>query len=85
MNWIHFLLSFYIVWSLICSTGTNIGLSTPLDVTITNRFLKQRGKAISIKWVFSGLSGVFGLPMVAYIKPPKPPKTALADNQNKRL
>ena len=66
MNWIHSLLSFYIVWSLICSTGTNIGLSTPLDVAITNWFVKQRGKAISLKWVFSGLSGVIGLPMVAY-------------------
>ena len=67
MNWVHSLISFYIVWSVICATGSNIGLSMPLDVAITNWFIKQRGKAISVKLVFSGLSGTFGLPVVAYL------------------
>jgi MFS family permease len=67
MDLVHSLWSFLLVWSVICATGINISLSMPLDVAITNWFVKKRGKAISIKWVFSGLSGVIGLPMIAWM------------------
>jgi len=67
MNWVHSLWSFYLVWSVICSTGINISLSMPLDVAITNWFVRKRGTALSVKWVFSGLSGVIGLPIVAWL------------------
>ncbi len=67
MNWVHSLWAFYVIWSVITATGINISLSMPLDVAITNWFVKKRGKALSIKWVFSGLSGVIGLPIVALL------------------
>jgi sugar phosphate permease len=67
MYTVHSLWSFYLVWAVICATGINISLSMPLDVAITNWFVKKRGTAISIKWVFSGLSGVIGLPLIAWM------------------
>jgi MFS family permease len=67
MYYVHSLWSFYLVWAVICATGINIGLSMPLDVALTNWFVKKRGTAISIKWVFSGLSGVIGLPLIAWM------------------
>jgi len=67
MYFVHSLWSFYLVWGVICATGINIGLSMPLDVAITNWFVKKRGTAISVKWVFSGLSGVIGLPLIAWM------------------
>ncbi|MBW1709949.1 MAG: MFS transporter [Deltaproteobacteria bacterium] len=67
MYWVNSLWSFYLFWSVICATGINISLSMPLDVAITNWFVKKRGTALSVKWVFSGLSGVIGLPIVAWL------------------
>ena len=64
---VNSLWAFYISWAVICSTGINISLSMPLDVAITNWFVKKRGTALSIKWTFSGLSGVIGLPIVAFL------------------
>jgi sugar phosphate permease len=67
MNYINSLWSFYLVWSVISSIGINISLGMPLDVAITNWFIKKRGTAMSIRWLFSGLSGVIGLPIVAWL------------------
>jgi MFS family permease len=67
MYFVDSLWSFLLVWSVIGATGINIGLSIPLDVAIANWFVKKRGTAISIKWVFSGLSGVIGLPLIAWM------------------
>jgi sugar phosphate permease len=67
MYFVDSLWSFLLVWAVIGATGINIGLSMPLDVAITNWFIKKRGTAISIKWVFSGLSGVIGLPLIAWM------------------
>lgn len=65
MSRINSLWSFYLVWGLITSMGANIALSTPLDTAIANWFVKQRGKAMSIRWIFSGLSGTIMLPLIA--------------------
>jgi len=67
MYWIHSLLSFYLVWAVLCSTGTNISLTMPQDVAIANWFIKKRGTALGIVRVFSGLSGVIGLAIVAWL------------------
>lgn len=67
MYYIQTLWAFYLAWSVILCTGTNISLGMPLDVAITNWFVKMRGTALSIKWVFSGLSGVIGLWIVAWL------------------
>jgi len=67
MYYIHSFWSFILVWSVILCNGTNISLGMPLDVAVTNWFVKKRGTALSIRWVFSGLSGVIGLPFVAWL------------------
>jgi len=67
MYWVNSLLSFYFIWALVFSTGINISLGMPIDVAITNWFVKKRGTAIGIRWVFSGLSGTIGLPLVAWM------------------
>jgi MFS family permease len=67
MYYINSVWTFYLVWGVILATGINIALSMPLDVALANWFVKKRGTAISIKWVFSGLSGTLGLPLLAYL------------------
>jgi sugar phosphate permease len=64
MNWVYSLWSFYLVWAVICATGINTSLGMPLDVALTNWFIKKRGTALGIKRVFSGLSGTIGLPVI---------------------
>ncbi|MDP2920352.1 MAG: MFS transporter [Dehalococcoidia bacterium] len=59
--------AFYAVWGVMLGTGTNIALTLPIDATISNWFVKKRGLALSIKWVFSGLSGVLVLPLIAWL------------------
>jgi sugar phosphate permease len=63
---IHSIWSFYLFWFM-SAMGTNISLGMPLDVAITNWFVRKRGTAMSIRWVFSGLSGMIGLPMLAWL------------------
>ncbi|MBE9483124.1 MAG: MFS transporter [Chloroflexi bacterium] len=58
MNYINSLWSFYIVWGVILGTGINIGLEIPLDKAITSWFVKKRGKALSVRWFFTGLAGL---------------------------
>ena len=65
MNWIDSLWQYYLVWGVMLGTGCNIALTLPGDVAISNWFVRKRGLALSIKWVFSGLSGVLVLPLIA--------------------
>jgi sugar phosphate permease len=58
---------YWLVWGLMLGTGSNIALSLPLDTSISNWFVKKRGLATSIKWVFSGLSGVLVMPFIAWM------------------
>ena len=58
---------YWLVWGLLLGTGSNIALSLPLDTSISNWFVKKRGLATSIKWVFSGLSGVVVMPLIAWM------------------
>jgi sugar phosphate permease len=67
MRFINSIWAYYLVWGGILSTGCNIALSLPLDTTISNWFVKKRGLAMSIKWVFSGLSGVLVMPLIAFL------------------
>ncbi|MFC2016119.1 MFS transporter [Chloroflexota bacterium] len=66
MNFINSLWVFYIVWGVILGTGHNLTSTVPLDKAISNWFVKKRGVALGTKWVFSGLSGVIGLPLIAW-------------------
>lgn len=67
MAFISELWHFYIVWGLLLGTGVNVALAIPLDTAISNWFVKKRGTALSIKWIFSGLSGVLVMPLIAWM------------------
>lgn len=67
MYFINSLWSYYLVWGLMLGTGVNITLSVPLQTAITNWFVKKRGLASSIQLLFSGLSGVLVLPLIAWL------------------
>ncbi|MFC1864370.1 MFS transporter [Chloroflexota bacterium] len=67
MYYISSLWAFYIVWGVMLGTGINIALSVPFDTAIANWFVKKRGLALSIKWVFSGLSGALVMPLIAWL------------------
>ena len=69
MYFINSLWSFLLVWGLLFGTGINTALAIPLDTAITNWFVKKRGVALSIKWMFSGISGAIILPMIAWLIP----------------
>jgi MFS family permease len=67
MYFIGSLWSFYVVWGIMLGTGVNAALSVPLDVGISKWFVKKRGVALSIKMVFSGISGAVILPLIAWL------------------
>jgi sugar phosphate permease len=67
MNFINSLWTFYVIWGVMLGTGTNIALAMPLQVAIANWFVKKRGLASSIQMVFSGLSGMLVLPLIAWL------------------
>ena len=67
MNFIDSLWAFYVVWGVMFGTGFNIAVTLPIDTAISNWFVKKRGAALSIKMIFSGLSGVLVLPLIAWL------------------
>lgn len=67
MNYIQSLWAFLLVWGVLVATGANVGLGIPLQVSITNWFVKKRGLALSIRMVLVGLSGVLVLPLIAWL------------------
>lgn len=67
MSVVNSLWSFYLIWGIMLGTGCNIALTLPIDTTISNWFVKKRGVALSIKWIFSGMSGVAIMPMIAWM------------------
>lgn len=67
MYYINSLWAYYVVWGVLLGTGANIALSIPVDTAISNWFVRKRGTALSIKWMFSGLSGVIVLPLIAWM------------------
>jgi len=58
MNYINSLWTFYVVWGVILGTGVNIGLEIPVDKAIASWFVKRRGIALSVRWLFTGLAGL---------------------------
>jgi len=66
MNFINSLWTFYVVWGVILGTGINIGLEIPIDKAIASWFVKKRGIALSIRWLFTGLAGLVLL-LVAWL------------------
>jgi len=67
MNFVNSLWGYYLVWGILLGTGHNISTIIPVATAITNWFVKKRGRALSVKWVLSGLSGVIVLPLIAWL------------------
>jgi sugar phosphate permease len=67
MYFVSSMWAFLLVWGVILGTGANIGTSVPVDAAISNWFVKKRGIALGTKMVFSGLSGVVVLPLIAWL------------------
>ena len=67
MYYANSLWAFYLIWGALLGLGADVALSIPVDTAISNWFVKKRGIALSIKWVFSGLSGVVVLPLIAWL------------------
>ncbi len=67
MNFVNSPWTFYIAWGVILGTGVNIGTSVSLDTSIANWFVKKRGLALSIKWIFAGSGGVLMVPLIAWL------------------
>lgn len=67
MNFIGSLWAFYVMWGVIFGTGYIVAVHLPIDTAISNWFVKKRGTALSTKMVFSGLSGVLVLPLIAWL------------------
>jgi MFS family permease len=66
MYFINSLWAFYVVWGVILATGINIGLEIPVDKAIASWFVKKRGIALSVRWLFAGLAGLVLL-LVAWL------------------
>jgi len=58
---------FLLVWGVMLAVGIDLALAVPLQVAIGNWFIKKRGKAGGTQAVFSGLSGVLVLPLIAWL------------------
>lgn len=67
MYFVNSLWAFYAIWGVMLGTAFNILGSIPADTAITNWFVKKRGRALGIKKVIDGLSGVIVLPLVAWL------------------
>ena len=67
MYFVNSLWAYYLIWGALLGTGANVALSVPVDTAIANWFVRKRGTALSIKWMFSGLSGVVALPLIAWM------------------
>ncbi len=67
MNFIDSLWAFYVVWGVIIGTGGNMALMIPINKALGDWFVKKRGLAQGIRWVFRGFSGVVVLPLIAWL------------------
>ncbi len=64
MNFIQSLWSFYVVWGVMVATGFSIAAVLPLDKALANWFVRKRGLALGVRWVFSG---VLVLPLITWL------------------
>lgn len=58
---------FLLVWGVMLAIGMDLALAVPLQVAIGNWFIRKRGRAGGTQAVFSGLSGVLILPLIAWL------------------
>jgi len=59
--------AFLVVWGVMLAVGIDLALAIPLQVAIGTWFVKKRGLASGTQRMFSGLSGVLVLPLIAWL------------------
>lgn len=64
MYFIQSLLQFLLVWGVMLGIGQNFASGLPMDKAIANWFVKRRGLAMSIRWLFSGS---LILPLISFL------------------
>jgi len=67
MNFINSLWTYIIVWGIVIGSGCNLAFTLAIDKTITNWFIKQRGRAFAMRFVLLGILGVITLPIVTWL------------------
>ncbi len=67
MSLVNSFWSFIVVWGVLLAVGMDLALAIPLQATVARWFVKRRGAANGILLIFSGLSGVVVLPLVAWL------------------
>lgn len=67
MYFVKSLVAFYIVWGFLLGSGHNLCSAIPVNTALSQWFIKKRGKALGVKYVFQGLSGVLTLPFLAFL------------------
>lgn len=67
MYFINSLWAFLLVWGLFIGVGSNVGFYLSIEKAISNWFVRKRGLALSIRWVFMGLAAVLMLPIAAWL------------------
>ena len=67
MSLVHSFWSFVVVWGVFLPIGIDLALMVPLQAAIARWFVKKRGLASGVQVLFSGLSGVLVLPLIAWL------------------
>lgn len=67
MSLVHSFWAFLVVWGVFLAIGIDLALMVPLQAAIARWFVRRRGLAGGIQVLFSGLSGVLVLPLVAWL------------------
>lgn len=67
MSLVNSFWSFIVVWGVLLAIGMDLALAIPLQAAIARWFVKKRGSANGILLIFSGMSGVVVLPLVAWL------------------
>ncbi len=66
MYYVHSAWAYFLAWGVITGIGNNAKM-LPVEVAITNWFVKKRGLAMGIRWTLNGLAGVVVVPLVAWL------------------
>ncbi len=64
MNYVNSLWAFYLVWGFLMGLGLNTSSGIPMNVAITNWFVKKRGLALGVRYM---ISGAFALPIIVWL------------------
>jgi len=67
MYFVNSVWTFFLFWGVLLGTGHNVTMGVPVQKAVANWFVKKRGLASGTMMVFSGLSGMLVLPLIAWL------------------